>query len=303
MKLSTKSIQRLWCYAFVLGMVLSSCGGAKNNENNDSTKAADTTKNTSQSEGESSTITGETNTTKDAPSNEEVTMCFEAPGLTIVTTNFKIKGDQVTGTHILRTPKSDTELYANFSFKGTKKGNTIDGMMTLISSNNLFGIGKPSKMSWVIEGDELVDPGKKDDIGGRQKKINCAEGTLFELKPQKAETEDAFSGKYNLSGTINGKLKIKMYIETSKGDEPGTTAYKGWYYYESQGADKKIELKGVVPGAGIMDGEVQEFTNGKHSGSFMISAGTDLSEGLNCEWTDVAKKKALSVSLKLDSKM
>ncbi|OJJ17544.1 hypothetical protein BKI52_27155 [marine bacterium AO1-C] len=293
---------KLFLLSLILGFTLISCGGgAKKSENNDSTKTTDTTK---QANTEEDTGKGDiANTTDNTSSDTETTMCFEAKGLTIVTTNFKIKGDQVTGTHYVRTPKSDTELYANFSFKGTKKGNTIDGMMTLIASNNLFGIGEPSKMSWVIKGDELVTPGKEDDIGGVQKKISCSEGTLFELKPQKSEVDDPFSGKYNLSGSINGKLKVKMYIETSKGDDPGTTAYKGWYYYESQGPDKKIQLKGVVPGAGIMDGEVKEFTNGKHSGSFMIPSATDLSQGLDCEWTDVAKSKALPVSLKLDSKM
>lgn len=298
MKLLKTSITKLFFLSIAFGVMLSSCGGSKTNENADTTKATDTTQkaNTSENtnEGESS------GSSDDISSDTETTMCFEAKGLTIVSTNFRINGDQVTGTHYVRTPKAGMELYANYNLKGTKKGNNIDVDMTLIASNNMFGIGETSKMSWVIQGGKLVNPKRPDDLGGTQEKIACAEGTLFELKPEKTSGEDPFSGKYNLSGTINGNLKIKMFIETSKGSEPGYTAYNGWYYYVSQGPDKKIELKGEIPGAGIMDGEVKEFTNGNHTGSFMIPAATDLKDGLDCQWTDVAKKKALEVSLKVD---
>lgn len=55
-------------------------------------------------------------------------------------------------------------------------------------------------------------------------------------------------GEY-LEGTINGSLKIQMYLEFV-GEETlasgaKRTIYEGWYYYESQGANNKITLSGM----------------------------------------------------------
>ena len=121
MKLLKTSITKLFFLSIAFGVMLSSCGGSKTNENADTTKATDTTQkaNTSENtnEGESS------GSSDDISSDTETTMCFEAKGLTIVSTNFRINGDQVTGTHYVRTPKAGMELYANYNLKGTKKGN------------------------------------------------------------------------------------------------------------------------------------------------------------------------------------
>lgn len=70
-------------------------------------------------------------------------------------------------------------------------------------------------------------------------------------------------------GTINGNLKIQMYLEFV-GMQPDNKIqnFEGWYYYESQGSSNKIKLKGT---AYMNTFNLEEITNGRKTGDFSFS--------------------------------
>lgn len=85
------------------------------------------------------------------------------------------------------------------------------------------------------------------------------------------------TGQY-YEGTINGNLKIQMYLEY-KGEEASRSVYEGWYYYESQGSSKKIQLKGIYFSAQFI---IDESVNGKSTGQFRLFPADEDYRG---EWT------------------
>ena len=285
MNLSKTMIVKLFCVSLILGTTLMSCGGGKTGEKTDTTKNANNGENAG---------TNETNASKNT---EPSLMCFESSGETVVSTYLKLAGDKVTGVYIMRTP-GEVDLHYSYNIAGTKTGNKIDATITLMASDDSVGVGVTEKRTWTMEGDQLINAQGKDAFGGTQGKIPCEGETPFELKPQQVS---ANAMKYNLSGTINKKLKVKMYLETTE-KTAGEFIYKGWYYYDSQGPDKKIKLKGAISKNGIMPSYLDEFTEGKRSGSFVIPIEVDLDKGLECFWNDPDNKNNFAVSLKLDSK-
>lgn len=106
-------------------------------------------------------------------------------------------------------------------------------------------------------------------------------------------TKAQSKGQY-YEGTINGNLKIQMYLEYKGEEEMGgmtRSVYEGWYYYESQGSHKKIKLKGLYFSAQfILDEEV----NGKSTGQFTLFPADESYQG---EWTS-PKGKTYPVKLK-----
>ncbi len=96
-------------------------------------------------------------------------------------------------------------------------------------------------------------------------------------------------GQY-YEGTINKNLKIQMYLEY-KGDEGNRAVYEGWYYYESQGSNNKIQLKGIYFSAQFI---LDKTVNGKSTGQFRFFPADESYQG---EWIG-ENGKTFAVELK-----
>ncbi|WP_026999536.1 hypothetical protein [Eisenibacter elegans] len=119
-------------------------------------------------------------------------------------------------------------------------------------------------------------------------------------KAEKAEIKDKNEKKAddqaNYNGTINGNLKIQLKLEY-KGTEAGPNgmnrdAYEGWYYYESQGKEKKIALEGEFFSGQLF---LNEMVDGKITGTFTLNSSDD---GFTGEWQAPNSTKAMKVVLK-----
>jgi len=98
-------------------------------------------------------------------------------------------------------------------------------------------------------------------------------------------------------GTINGNLKIQMYLEyTGKeniGEGMTQALYEGWYYYESQGPQNKLTLTG---GHFQTTFALSEKYDGQVTGYFDLSFNAQA--GLEGTWRSQNGAKTFPVVLK-----
>jgi len=97
-------------------------------------------------------------------------------------------------------------------------------------------------------------------------------------------------------GTINGNLKIQMYLEHigEQGSGGGSSFYEGWYYYESQGKANKLSLEGMYSHSLFY---ITEEYNEQVTGSFELRF--DGEGGYQGTWTDASGNKSFPVVLKM----
>lgn len=97
---------------------------------------------------------------------------------------------------------------------------------------------------------------------------------------------------YKMDGTV-GKSPVNVYIKANT----STGRASGWYYYNSQGSKKKIQLTGTVTnyknGYGTMNVNLTEKVDGKVTGTFsgVLSLTVHQSLVYKGTWTSPAGKK------------
>ncbi|MCU0445595.1 MAG: hypothetical protein MUE85_11830 [Microscillaceae bacterium] len=246
-------------------------GGSKEKEKADTTQAKETAGNTSEGE----------------------KLCFfSKTQFHTVSANLIIKGNTVTGMMRYITPKAGAPLYTIYNVKGTKTGEKLALTLTVIDNETGQGLGELWEGVWIMKGDELSP--EKEDVSGVLKKMTCAENASFEAK---AASETIAPRSYEFDGLMNGKIKIKMFLTSKPNPEDKRTIlYEGYYYYLSQGKDKKIELKGVTNVFNFL--QLDEVVGEKTFGKFMIEQAFTLDEEFTCTWISADDKKQMQTVLK-----
>lgn len=255
-----------------------SCGGGTQENNN---TASDSTQN------QENTQTSEEN--RDAGEK----LCFASEGPTTFGYSFLIiQGNQVKGRMRTETPKAGMTLYEECSVSGTKEGETLKLTLTTVDTDEGQGIGDTRQENWILKGDELTLP--DDNLIGLQKKISC-EGAYFEAKAMEAAEPQS----YELDGLMDTKLKIKMFLNVKPSEEDKKMLdCEGYYYYISQGKDKKIDLKGSYLFGPFTPLELFEKQGDKSFGKFMIDASTNFGSEFECVWISADGKKELKTTFK-----
>jgi hypothetical protein len=265
---------------FILGIIafLASCGGgSKEKEKSDTTQSKEDT--------------------AEVKSNEaEEKLCYYSTSGAFVSLNLIIQGNTVTGsTHRGSTPGRILE-YSNIK-EGVKSGNKLTLSFITVDTETGQGIGETYQEVWLMKGDGLVPEAEGDEASVYAvplEKTDCNESTKFKYEASKAEAPQS----YELDGVMNGKIKIKMFL-TAKPDpeDKVTTIFEGYYYYLSQGKDKKIDLKGYSNGRSVMAMELNEVVGEKTFGKFMIE-GLPFGEEFTCTWVSADGKKEMETVFK-----
>ncbi|GAB4402913.1 MAG: hypothetical protein OHK0053_27310 [Microscillaceae bacterium] len=231
-------------------------------------------------------------TTQEANNGAEVRLCFASEAqLTKAYANFIIKGNIVTGTLQYVTPKAGMTLFELCDVNGTKEGNQLKLTLSTVDTDTGQGIGETREENWILKGDVLTQ--EQEDVVGALSKIVCDEDASFKAEAPK----DGEAQSYELDGVMDGKIKIKMHLSARPNPEDKkTTLFEGYYYYLSQGKDKKIDLKGIANTMGFLP--LEEVVDGKTFGKFMIDQSFNIGEGLECIWISADGKKEMQTVLK-----
>jgi hypothetical protein len=219
-------------------------------------------------------------------SGEEQKLCFVSEEqLTKAYANFILKGNTVSGTFRYETPKAGMTLFELSNVKGTKDGDKLTLTFSIVDNDEGKGIGESREEIWFMKGDELSP--KEENVAGNLKKTACAENAEFKAETPKNEAEAPQS--YEFDGVMDGKVKIKMFLtEKPNPEDKKEKIVEGYYYYLSQGKDKKIDLKGStdVMLVSRINEVVGEKTFGRFTGS--INNGDFV-------WTSADGKKEMKV--------
>ena len=192
-------------------------------------------------------------------------------------------------------------LYTNYNIEGTRDGNDLDLTFSVTDSDSGNDIGESHTENWIINGDKLVSSDESPFLNNLQKE-ECAEGMSFQNEVAEIDTAPA---TYYYSGKIDDKLEVKMVLNRSVDPEdPKIDIIKGYYYYLSQGEDKKITLEGSINYEVVMPSFLIEVADGKEYGRFVhwMAWIQQLGEQINCIWVSADGDKELDVVLNPENK-
>jgi hypothetical protein len=269
-------------FVFLIAVTFA-CGGGGSNEKEQ----------TSTSESKEKTEETTTSNSNDA----EEKLCYYTNAGMFVSLSLIIKGNTVTGSTARGSTPSRIEEFGNIK-EGTKQGNKLILTFVLVNTRTGKGIGETYQEVWVMKENQLVQELKEGEemrysISEPLEKETCNESTRFSYETPKAEAPKS----YEYDGVMNGKLKIKMFLTIKPNPEDKSiTLFEGYYYYLSQGKDKKIALKGQRSIHSPMALVLNEVEGEKTFGKFMIE-GFEFSEELTCTWLSADDKKQMQTVL------
>lgn len=272
-------------YLFLLSIIslFSACGGGEQ-----TSKQGEDTQNT---------------TAQDSPevleNKDGQALCFASQeGLTQLYMNLYLNEDQISGTAEYITPKSDRTLFSVCELEGTKENNTFQLQFKVTEANDGVEVGTQYDEIWTLEGDQLL-ASYEDALILSLNKITCdPEADTERMAIREAEEEFTPSNEFYYEGVINDKLKIQMFLVGEPDFEDDTrTLITGYYYYESQGADKTIELEGSLVDQIDMPSFLVEVKDGKEYGRFVIEPGFTLGQSLECLWVSADGSKEYTTLL------
>ncbi|MEO1655753.1 MAG: hypothetical protein AAFU64_19580 [Bacteroidota bacterium] len=222
--------------------------------------------------------------------------------LTKLYLNLEFEGDIIRGVADYVTPKAGFTVYSYYNVKGSRNGNKLDLQLTLTESDHLKDIGKSHNEVWILDvASGTITPDFESVVPPLQIQDCSDEPVLY----REAKEVDLSAKSYDYEGSIDAKLPIKMHLDLEPSTEnPTVLMANGYYYYESQGSDKKITLSGsLVDENSPMPGFLIEMADGKEYGRFVVDPGTDVSQGFSCTFVSADGEKELEVELKrIDNK-
>lgn len=219
--------------------------------------------------------------------------------------NLRFEGNEVTGVadHIHHTDDGTFTEY--FNIKGSRDGDRLKFTLTLSDGNYGGEIGDSYPEEWVYYGEEMSPPNPDEEsFAPFLDKVPCEGDGYFYREPGvMAEGLDLGfeSSNYRYEGVIDGQYDIVMELEARP--LPGDASVQiveGYYYYKSQGADKKIRLEGSIAEEVDVIGVpnmLVEVKDGKEYGRFVLEPGDRLGEKLYCSWYDQSGEKELEAML------
>lgn len=216
--------------------------------------------------------------------------------LTKLYMNLEFEGDIIRGVADYVTPKAGFTVFSYYNVEGSRKGDKLDLTLTLTESDNMKGIGESHNEVWILDvASGTITPDFESVLPPLQIQDCSDEPVLY----REAKEADLSARSYDFEGTIDNKLRVKMHLDLEPSAEnPTDLMASGYYYYESQGSDKKITLSGsLVDENSSMPGFLIEMADGKEYGRFVVDPGTDVSQGFSCIFVSADGEKELDVDL------
>ncbi len=280
-------------FSLLFGLSLLACGGGSEVQE-DTTETTETSEEGNGPEAE-------------APSEDAGVelVCMEfASAQKEVYYNLRFEGNEVTGVadHYHNTDQGTYTEYYNI--KGTRAGDQLKLKLTLSDGNYGNDVGSSYAEQWVYSGESMGAPDPEESIVPGLERFPCEGDGYFYREPGIMADGLDFgteTNTYRYEGVIDGKYDIVMELEASLSPEDATiTLLTGYYYYKSQGADKKIQLEGSIAEEVDVMGVpnmLVEVKDGKEYGRFVLEPGDRLGEKIYCSWFDASAEKELDAML------
>lgn len=219
--------------------------------------------------------------------------CFYSEGLTNVSMNLRIKGNEIRGFAEYVTPKAGMELYSNYNISGTIEDGLYKMNFTRTDSEDKQGLGEQFTENWKIEDGQLIP--MDASLVEQLKAVTCSENALFSQEIQQLQAKE---NSYSYEGKIGKNMNIKLFL-TSKTNpkDAQEELLTGHYYYSSQGPEKTIQLEGVRSQQGMQPAFLYETKEGQTFGKFVIEQDIDLSQAFEALWVSADGEKEYPVQL------